>query len=94
LYVTVHAANAGLATPIAAYYKAKLYANTEWVGLWDASYADIIAYGALLGLARCDGPHVSTACSVAVLGSVEPFAVQLHTSASCVPCCSIQYIPA
>jgi hypothetical protein len=91
--VSQPAANAGLATPVAAYYKAKIYANTE-VGLWDASFADIVAYGALLGLARCDGPHVSTAClqyPCTALYSLVQY-VWLYTAVLCLPapCSAVQ----
>lgn len=55
------AENAGLAAAIAAIYQAKLYANSASVGLWDASFSDVLALASLLGMARCDGPHVSAA---------------------------------
>lgn len=55
------AENAGLAAAIAAIYKAKLYANSASVGLWDATFSDVLALASLLGMARCDGPHVSAA---------------------------------
>jgi hypothetical protein len=52
------AENAGLAAAVAALYQAKNYANSAAVGLWDASYADVLALGSLLAMARCDGPQV------------------------------------
>lgn len=57
-YNAMHQENAGLAAAIAAIYQAKLYANSASVGLWDASFSDVLALASLLGMARCDGPHV------------------------------------
>lgn len=48
-----------MAAAVAAFYRAKLYANSGSVGLWDASFADVLVLGSLLAMARCEGPHVS-----------------------------------
>lgn len=56
--VAFAAENAGLAAAVAAFYQAKNYANSAAVGLWDATYADVLALGSLLAMARCGGPQV------------------------------------
>jgi hypothetical protein len=40
--VAFAAENAGLAAAVAAFYQAKNYANSAAVGLWDATYADVL----------------------------------------------------
>lgn len=57
-YNTLHQENGGMAAAVAALYRAKLYANSAAVGLWDASFADVLVLGSLLAMARCEGPHV------------------------------------